>query len=294
MAVGFWRSGCQEEILVNCAPPIWIGELTERFYCAFTGVFKTDCWYAVYSLIRRTCFKKVDAVHNAGLRYATGAFRTSPAQNLYIKQDVVFTSQTSVTVVEIRGYNCIVTEPLKPRVDLMWRWLRNTGLQEHNAYSTSLHQCAWSNPASPFSFHRRYRCSTSRSQSSKPRFHDCFALATSQTRYWLNAAIRSKGLCNPSELKHLFRSVLAEYVKYHIIVHADGSKKEKGVSNKFVIEGGWRLQKTAVVYSDRLNVMWQAHRYLAHRREWKLIYTDSLRAVDTVAYCNTQWHYAMR
>jgi len=46
---------------------------------------KLDYGGIVYGLARRSILKQLDPIHHQGLRIALGAFRTSPAQSLYIK-----------------------------------------------------------------------------------------------------------------------------------------------------------------------------------------------------------------
>ena len=57
-------------------------ELLLRLYTALV-LFKIDYGYVVSSSARRSCLKKLDPVYSSGVRYATEAFRTSPAQRLY-------------------------------------------------------------------------------------------------------------------------------------------------------------------------------------------------------------------
>ena len=45
---------------------------------------KLDCWCIVYVSTRQSYLKQLDLIHHLGLRIARGAFRTSPAQSLYV------------------------------------------------------------------------------------------------------------------------------------------------------------------------------------------------------------------
>ena len=46
---------------------------------------KLDYGCIVYRSARRSVLKQLDPIHHQGLRIALGAFRTSPAQSLYIE-----------------------------------------------------------------------------------------------------------------------------------------------------------------------------------------------------------------
>ena len=46
---------------------------------------KLDYEFIVYGSARRSILKQLDPIHHQGLRIALGAFRTSPAQSLYIE-----------------------------------------------------------------------------------------------------------------------------------------------------------------------------------------------------------------
>ena len=46
---------------------------------------KLDNGYIVYGSARRSVLRQLDTIHHQGLRIAFGAFRTSPAQSLYVE-----------------------------------------------------------------------------------------------------------------------------------------------------------------------------------------------------------------
>ena len=55
-----------------------------RLYCSLVRS-KLDYRCIVYGSARRSNLKQLDPIHHQGLRIALGAFRTSPAQSLYIE-----------------------------------------------------------------------------------------------------------------------------------------------------------------------------------------------------------------
>ena len=55
-----------------------------RLYCSLVHS-KPDYGCIVYGSARRSILKQLDPIHHQGLRIALGAFRTSPAQSLYIE-----------------------------------------------------------------------------------------------------------------------------------------------------------------------------------------------------------------
>ena len=63
-------------------------ELIERFYYVLYRALirsKLDYGCSVYGSARPSYIKRLDTVHNQGLRLCLGAFRTSPVQSLYVE-----------------------------------------------------------------------------------------------------------------------------------------------------------------------------------------------------------------
>ena len=55
----------------------------------YTALVLSKIYYkcAVYSSAKRSCLKKLDPLLTAGIRFATGAFRTNPARSYIVKQE---------------------------------------------------------------------------------------------------------------------------------------------------------------------------------------------------------------
>ena len=62
------------------------GDWIKKFCCVYiysSDPFKNGLWCSDYSSASKSNLKLLDVVHNAGVRYVTGVFRTSPTVSLY-------------------------------------------------------------------------------------------------------------------------------------------------------------------------------------------------------------------
>ena len=123
------------------------------------------------------------------MRYATNVFRTSPTQSLYCEEEM--TSSHQLMLLRYVAKTIILSSHIK-------NLLRSTFTR-------------------PTRIARYYNFQAPHSVRS--------ALLASQIKL-LDIASRSKKLCHPTELKHLFRSVPKKYIKEHIIVYIGRRRAE--------------------------------------------------------------------
>lgn len=229
-----------------------------------------DYGSAVYLSARKSCLKKLDIVHNAGVRYATGAFRTSPSISLHCEAGMM-SLQLRRQLLLLRYVAKILTLP---------RHLNHVSIVKHKLAEVYSRRHTPSRPASirALELCRCYNIQVPSVQACAPCKVPPWLLKELKCR--LDVASRCMNSCSSTELKLHFLSVIEEYLEDHTIIYTDGSKTENGVGSAFV-EGGsshsGTLPNTASVYTAELYAVWQTLRYCEHRGFTKIIIcTDSL------------------
>ncbi|KAK7867868.1 hypothetical protein R5R35_008617 [Gryllus longicercus] len=237
---------------------------------------KIDYGCAVYSSARKSSLRKLDPVHNAGLRYASGAFRTSPSSSLYCETSTMSLHHRRQTML-LNYRSKLLSLPKHLNHSLMTR-PKLVNIYDRRPSATR--------PANirAIEIEKSYNIVLPPVLKYEPYEIPVWMLKMPEVR--LDTTSVKKTECLPIDLKVRFQSVLEEYMANHIIIYTDGSKTRHQVGSAFVTENlsrAWALPPEASVYTAELYAVLQSLRHCETLDSGRfVICTDSLSLLTAI------------
>ena len=236
---------------------------------------KLDYGCIVYGSARQSYLRKLDSIHNQGLRLALGAFRTSPVNSLY-------------------------AEANEPSLDLRRKKL---SLQYYLRLKSN-----YNNPTYKVVFEPLYKDEFLKREKVIPPFSlrceadinclDCdledvanykiseVPLWTSKSpTYLYNLASDKKAITDPIVFKTKFLEVKEQYYT-HEDIYTDGSKDGEKVASAVILDSElyqFRIPNNSSIFSAELKAIDLALNHIEQDAYWRyIIFTDSLSAMQAL------------
>ena len=238
---------------------------------------RIDYGCIAYSSARYSILKKLDTVHHLGIRYATGAFPTSPVSSLYC--------ESSIPPLRLR------------REQLLLKYVSRIRAQPaHNNYNILFnarqHQEYINRPTVTRPSDIRAREILIKYNITLPRV---FPVSHGEYPPWiipqikirLDLSINRKDETPPIIYRTHFMAILSEYHDA-LVIYTDGSKTENGTGCAILASGethAWSFHKYASIYTAELYAIWKATLLCCESEDYNnfLICSDSLSALNSLA-----------
>jgi ribonuclease HI len=270
---------CKKSLnIIKCLSNIFWGSDSKLLVTLLQSLVlsKLDYGCSVYSSARNSYLKLLDTILTSGLRYATGAFRTSPASSL-------------------QSYCGLL--PLNLRRD------RFTLRYFHHVLSTHKHpnRSLFTNS----SLTDKYQQHPTRTRPVGFRAHELIqALDIPSPKFFKNTFFSilpwsvpppdinlefsqyKKQDLHPAHVQRLYHEITSPYVDF-THVFTDGSKTQSGVGCSVIVDKhcsrSWRLSSLASVYTAELYALWQAVLYCSSSTDSSfIICSDSLSSLQSL------------
>ena len=229
----------------------------------------------VYSSARNTILKPLDAIHHAGIRYCTGAFRTSPIPSICC--------ESGIPPLRLRRNQLLLSYTARV-------WANQKNINYTNFFYSrlrnkfNLHSSA-TRPAGIRSLALCHNLNITLSEVVPTNFCEISPWLIPKVTTRLDLTTVAKNEICPLLLKTKFLSILNEYTNFTHI-YTDGSKTEFGVGSAFAVSNQahhWKLSTDASVYTAELYAIMQALYYCSlHNQSLFTICTDSLSALHSI------------
>ena len=236
---------------------------------------KLDYGCIVYGSARQSYLRKLDSIHNQGLRLALGAFRTSPVNSLY--------AEANEPSLNLR----------RKKLSLQY-YLKLKGSCEnptHKAVFKPLYKDEFIQKdriIPPFSF----RCETVMNcididleDVANHKMSEVPLWTCKSPTYNYYLASDRKATTNPMIFKNKFLEIKENYYT-HEEIDTDGSKEGKKVALAAILDGDlyqFRLPNNSSVFSAEIKAIDLALNHIEQDAYWRYVmYTDSLSAMKTL------------
>ncbi|XP_076397943.1 uncharacterized protein LOC143266274 [Megachile rotundata] len=239
---------------------------------------KIDYGCVVYSGAAESHLKKIDAVNHMGIRYATGAFRTTPVQSLYCDAGI---------------------PPLKiRRKTILLKYITELRAKPNHINYCTFFDVINTNQAETLKESKRTASSAKIAkrflQETNININDVYLYDLYRTPPWIMAEVRTS--TDMSEYKKcetdsriyqgLWQDMVSDYSEPELL-YTDGSKTNSGVASAMYSDmetRSWTLPKQAAITSAEMHAIWQALIYSSNssRKKTIIIGTDSLTAINSI------------
>ena len=241
---------------------------------------KLDYGCVVYGSARQSYLRKLDSIHNQGLRLALGAFRTSPINSLYAEAN-----EPSLNLrrkkLSMQYYLKLKSNPENPTHKVVFDPLYRDDFQKKN------------NVIPPFSM----RCEADvdlldfdLEDVAIHKIPDVPLWASKSPTFLYNLTVNKKATTDPLIFKSQFLEIQEKYCLYEQI-YTDGSKDGKKVAAAAVLDGEsyqFRLPNNASIFSAELKAIDLALNHINQDAYWRyIIFTDSLSAMQAIEHERT-------
>ena len=230
---------------------------------------KLDYGCVVYGSARQWYLRKLDSIHNQGLRLALGAFRTSPVNSLYAEAN-----EPSLNLrrkkLSLRYYLKLKSNPDNPTHKVVFEpFYKDEFIEKEKVIS-------------PFSL----RCEADMN-CLQVDLEDVAHYKISDVPLWTSKcptynyylASEKKATTDPIIFKNKFLEVKEKYYT-HDKIFTDGSKDGEKVASAAVLDGElyqFRLPNNSSIFSAELKAVDLALNHIEQDAYWRyIIYTDSL------------------
>ena len=236
---------------------------------------KLDYGCIVYGSARKSYLRKLDAIHNQGLRLALGAFRTSPVNSLYAEAN-----EPSLNLrrkkLSLQYYLKLKSNPDNPTHQVVFEPLYKDEFIEKEKVIP------------PFSL----RCEAD-INCIDIDLEDVANFKISEVPLWASKsptynyflASDKKATTDPMIFKNKFLEVKEQYYT-HQEIYTDGSKDGEKVASAAILDGElyqFRLPNNSSIFTAELKAIDLALNHIEQDAYWRyIIYTDSLSAMQAL------------
>ena len=236
---------------------------------------KLDYGCIVYGSARQSYLRKLDSIHNQGLRLALGAFRTSPVNSLYAEAN-----EPSLNLrrkkLSLQYYLKLKSNPDNPTHQVVFEPLYKDEFIEKEKV------------ISPFSL----RCEADMNcidvdldDVAKHKISEVPLWTSKSPTYNYFLASDKKATTDPMIFKNKFLEVKEQYYTYQEI-YTDGSKDGEKVTSAAILDGElyqFRLPNNSSIFSAELKAIDLALNHIEQDAYWRyIIYTDSLSVMQAL------------
>ena len=236
---------------------------------------KLDYSCIVYGSGRQSYLRKLDSIHNQGLRLALGAFRTSPVNSLY--------AEANEPSLNLRRKKLSLQYYLKLK--------SNRDNPTHKVVFETLYKDEFLNKEKvipPFSL----RCEADIScvdcdleDVANYKISEVPLWTSKSPTYLYNLSSDKKAITDPVVFKTKFLEVKEQYYT-HEVIYTDGSKDGEKVASAAILDGElyqFRLLNNSSIFSAELKAIDLAPSHIKQDAYWRyIIYTDSLSAMQSL------------
>ena len=269
--------------IIKCLSNVYWGSDSKLLITLFQSLVlsKLDYGCAIYSSAHNSNLKLLDKILNSGLRYCTGAFRTSPANSLQVLTGLM---------------------PLNLRRDgFTMRYFYHALSTYHHPnrkiftkipYLYKYQQCTThTRPVGVRAYELTQALDIPTPSFFKQSFIDTPPWLFTTPTVNLEFTQYKKQNLNCFLVNHLFNNIKIKYPNYQQI-YTDGSKTENGVGCAVVVdqqEFTWRLSSLSSIYTAELFALWQALLICesSHHSSF-IIYSDSLSSIQSISNIYSQ------
>ena len=234
---------------------------------------KLDYGCVVYGSARQSYLRKLDSIHNQGLRLALGAFRTSPVNSLYVEAN-----EPSLNLcrkkLSLQFYLKLKSNPNNPSHEIVFEPLyKDEFLEKENVIP-------------PFSLRCEadFNClDCDLEDVASHRISEVPLWTSKSPTYLYNLASDKKATTDPM----IFRTKFLEIKEYtHEEMYTDGSKDGEKVASAPILDGEsyqFRLPNNSSIFSAELKAIDLALIHIEQDAYWRyIIFTDSLSAMQAL------------
>ena len=236
---------------------------------------KLDYGCIVYGSARQSYIRKLDSIHNQGLRLALGAFRTSPVNSLY--------AEANEPSLNLRRKKLSLQYFLKLK--------SNRDNPTHKVVFEPLYKDEFlvkEKVIPPFSL----RCEADINcldcdleDVANYKISEVPLWTSKSPTYLYNLASDKKAITDPIVFKAKFLEVKEQYFT-HEEIYTDGSKDGEKVASAAILDGElyqFRLPNNSSIFSAELKAIDLALSHIEQDAYWRyIIYTDSLSAMQAL------------
>ena len=238
---------------------------------------KLDYGCIVYGSARQSYLRKLDSIHNQGLRLALGAFRTSPVNSLYAEAN-----EPSLSL-----------HRKKLSLQYYLKLKSNRDNPTHKVVFEPLYKDEFlikEKVIPPFSL----RCEADINcldcdleDVANYKISEVPLWTSKSPTYLYNLASDKKAITDPIVFKTKFLEVKEQYMYYtHEDIYTDGSKDGEKVASAAILDGElyqFRLPNNSSIFSAELKAIDLALNHIEQDAYWRyIIFTDSLSAMQTL------------
>ena len=236
---------------------------------------KLDYGCIVYGSARQSYLRKLDSIHNQGLRLALGAFRTSPVNSLYAEAN-----EPSLNLrrkkLSLQYYLKLKSNPDNPTHQVVFDPLYKDEFIEKEKVIP------------PFSL----RCEVDINcidvdleDVAKHKISEILLWTSNSPTYNYFLASDKKATTDPMIFKNKFLEVKEQYYT-HEEIYTDGSKDGEKVASAAILDGElyqFRLPNNSSIFSAELKAIDLALNHIEQDAYWRyIIYTDSLSVMQAL------------
>ena len=236
---------------------------------------KLDYGCVVYGSARQSYLRKLDSIHNQGLRLALGAFRTSPVNSLYVEAN-----EPSLNLrrkkLSLQFYLKLKSNPNNPSHEIVFEPLyKDEFLEKENVIPLFSLRCE-----------ADFNClDCDLEDVASHRISEVPLWTSKSPTYLYNLASDKKATTDPMIFKTKFLEIKEQYYT-HEEMYTDGSKDGEKVASAAILDGEsyqFRLPNNSSIFSAELKAIDLALNHIEQDAYWRyIIFTDSLSAMQAL------------
>ncbi|XP_076660928.1 uncharacterized protein LOC143364494, partial [Halictus rubicundus] len=233
---------------------------------------RIDYGAAAYSGSSKSNLQKLNVIHHMGIRYAIGAFRTSPVQSLYC--------ESGIEPLNIRRKKILlkyVTQIQAKRSHL------NYYIFSESSYGQD---CGKSKSSASRAITMLKQMNINTKNVTPINIYQTPPWIISELKYHIELKEFDKEKTSSLTFNAVFQDIVNSY-EDKVCIYTDGSKTNAGVGYAFCINGeihSWSKPGTSTIYTTELHAIWRSLQYFLSTspQSVAIICTDSLSSIMSI------------
>lgn len=266
---------CKQKLnLIKCLSSLNWGANRETLLKIYTSLIlsRIDYGSIAYSSTSKSNLRKLNVIHNMGIRHAIGAFRTSPVQSLYCESGI---------------------EPLKLRREkILLKYVTEVQAKRshlnHNIFSeySNILENAHSKSSASRALVMIKQWNINTRNVTPINIYQTPPWIIKELNFHTELAELDRENTNSLTFNTLFQEIVNRY-KDKVCIYTDGSKTSSGVGYAFCINGethSWSKPAISTIYTAELHAIWRSLQYFYSTASQcvAVICTDSLSSIATI------------
>ena len=239
-----------------------------------TCPFQLDYSCVVYGSARQSYLRKLDSIHNQGLRLAFSAFRTSPVNSLYAEANEPSLNLRRKKKLSLQYYLKLKSNPDNPTHQVVFEPLYKDEFLEKVIPPFSLHCEADMNCID-----------VDLEDVANHKISEVPLWTSKSPTYNYFLASDKKATTDQMIFKNKFHEIKEQYYT-HDKIYTDGSKDGEKIASAAILDGElyqFRLPNNSSIFSAGLKAIDLALNHIEQDAYWRyIIYTDSLSVMQAL------------